>query len=90
MGLWAEMNDFSMCDKKIPCVLCGQTSMSTVVGNHFKCLACSHLFNEGNEPLPEGIECYCIKCKPEPVQVVPLEKSPTKKKVSKVKGKRKK
>jgi len=60
MGQWQELNDFSDYDKRIPCSLCKSESEPTLVGGHFKCGVCSHLFNEDASKL--DIECYCDVC----------------------------
>lgn len=62
MDLWKELTDTSMYDKRIPCVLCTKDSEKTVVGEHWKCSECSHLFNQDGSPL--NVECYCEKCSP--------------------------
>lgn len=64
MGQWQEMNDFSAWDCRISCVLCKEESEKTLVGEHWKCSSCDHLFNQDGTPLPEGVCCYCEKCCP--------------------------
>lgn len=62
MGLWADLNNFSDYDKRIPCLLCKRESEPTLVGGHFKCSTCSHLFNEDGSPT--NIDCFCDICQP--------------------------
>ena len=71
MGLWKEMNDFSMYDKVLPCVLCKGNSSPTLIGGHFKCLTCDHLFNEDGSVLQ--VECHCKGCNPEKEKEVEKE-----------------
>lgn len=70
MGKWAELNDFSMYEGNCPCTLCKADSSKTLVGDHWKCSVCSHLFNiDGSDVV---VECYCDKCQAEqqPEEVV--------------------
>jgi polyhydroxyalkanoate synthesis regulator phasin len=64
MNRWAELTDFSMFDKNIPCVLCKEKAFITVTQTHFKCEKCDHLFNEDGSPLAENVTCYCEICNP--------------------------
>lgn len=64
MNSWQELNDFSAWEKKIPCILCKKESEKTLVGEHWKCGTCDHLFNNDNSSLPEGVICYCEICNP--------------------------
>jgi rubredoxin len=84
MGLWQEMNDFSDYSKRLPCPNCKGESEPTLVGGHFKCGQCSHLFNEDNSKL--DIDCFCDKCQPQKELDVPMSKD-LKKKVNKKKKK---
>lgn len=84
MGLWAEMNDFSDYDKRIPCPLCGKDSERTIVGEHWKCSVEGHIFNQDGSAI--GVECYCDACQPQ--EQLELTKI-LKKKVGKVKRKSK-
>lgn len=83
MGIWQELNDFSMYEKHIPCVLCKEKSFPTVTATHFKCEKCDHLFNEDVSPLPEGVVCYCKACNPELEQSTPVKNLEKKKKKGK-------
>ena len=85
MGLWAELNDFSDYNKRVPCPLCKGESEPTLVGGHFKCGVCSHLFNEDSSKL--DVDCYCDACQPKRDLDVPMSKD-LKKKVSKRKKKK--
>jgi hypothetical protein len=85
MGQWQELNDFSDYDKRIPCPLCKGESEPTLVGGHFKCGVCSHLFNEDGSKL--DVDCYCDACQPKPELDVPMSKDLAKK-VSKRKKKK--
>lgn len=62
MDLWKELNDFSDLAQPTPCPVDGELANPTVVGNHFKCPKCEHLFNKDGAVLPEGIECHCDPC----------------------------
>lgn len=60
---WAELNDFSEYEGSIPCVLCQAESSKTLVGDHWKCTKCTHLFNkDGSET---KLTCICDKCRKE-------------------------
>jgi ribosomal protein L37AE/L43A len=87
MGLWQELNDFSEFDKKIPCILCKGDSVKTIVGNHWKCSKCDHLFNENGSNLSKEIVCYCEVCKPKEEREIPISKE-LEKKVGKKKKKK--
>jgi hypothetical protein len=82
MGLWAEMNDFSAYSKRVPCSLCKGESEPTLVGDHFKCSVCAHIFNEDGSAI--GVECYCEACQPKRELEIPAAKD-LKKKVGKKK-----
>lgn len=84
MNLWAKLTDFSEFDARIPCVLCKGDSEKTVIGNHWKCQKCDHLFNQDKSNL--NVECYCKTCKPETEMELPVVKD-LKKKVTKKKNK---
>jgi hypothetical protein len=60
MGMWAELNDFTMFEGKIPCVRCKADSAKTLVGGHWKCSECAHVFNQDGSDI--GVECYCETC----------------------------
>jgi rubredoxin len=60
MATWAELNDFSDHDGTFPCVLCKADSSKTLVGNHWKCSVCAHVFNEDGSELK--VQCYCDAC----------------------------
>lgn len=61
MNQWAELNDFSMNEGTLPCILCQGESSKTIVGNHWKCSACAHVFNQDGSDT--GVECWCEKCR---------------------------
>jgi hypothetical protein len=79
--LWKELNDFSAYEKHIPCALCKKDSEKTIVGDHWKCSSCDHLFNENGEALSEAVKCYCEVCRPR-------EKEEIKEKVTKKRKKK--
>jgi hypothetical protein len=83
MGLWADMNDFSDYNKRVPCPLCKGESEPTLVGGHFKCSLDSHLFNEDGSKI--DVDCFCDACQPK--QEPELAKA-LKKKVGKSKKKK--
>lgn len=60
MSKWEELNDFSMYDGRTPCILCKSESAPTLVGNHWKCSVCAHVFNADGSDI--GVECYCDTC----------------------------
>lgn len=57
---WAELNDFSMFEGKIPCILCKADSSKTILGDHWKCSACAHVFNKDGSDIK--VQCYCKTC----------------------------
>lgn len=85
MGQWEDLNDFSAWDKRIPCALCKGASEGTLVGGHFKCGVCSHLFNENNSKL--NVDCYCDSCSKKKELDIPMSKD-LGKKISKHKKKK--
>ena len=60
MGKWDEVNDFSMYEGSLPCVLCKKESSRTLLGDHWKCSECAHVFNQDGSPI--GVECTCESC----------------------------
>ena len=60
MDSWAQLNDFSEYEGTLPCVLCKADSSKTIVGGHWKCSVCAHLFNQDGSAL--NVECYCETC----------------------------
>ena len=71
MGKWEELNDFSMYDGRIPCILCKGESQQTIVGDHWKCSACAHIFNKDGSPI--GVDCYCDACRKQHEEAESLE-----------------
>jgi hypothetical protein len=56
-----DLMDFSMFDGILPCVLCGGDSIKTLMGKHWKCSVCAHIFNQdGSDP---GVMCICDACR---------------------------
>ena len=55
-----DIADFSMYEGSIPCPLCQNSASKTIMGNHWKCSACYHVFNEDGSDT--GVECHCEKC----------------------------
>jgi hypothetical protein len=93
MGKWAELNDFSMYDGKTPCILCKEDSQLTIVGDHWKCSVCAHIFNKDGSPI--GIDCYCDICREEhkkadKVEEILVAAESKEEKVTKKKGRKKK
>jgi len=72
MGKWDEVNDFSMYEGSLPCVLCKEESSRTLLGDHWKCSACAHVFNQDGSPI--GVECTCDACQQEKHKNDPVEK----------------
>lgn len=60
MDKWAELNDFSEFEGTLPCILCKADSSKTVMGDHWKCSACAHVFNKDGSELK--VQCYCETC----------------------------
>jgi len=60
MNKWAELNDFSEFEGSIPCILCKADSSKTLLGDHWKCSVCSHVFNKDGSDIK--VQCYCEKC----------------------------
>ena len=56
-----ELNDFSMFDGNLPCVLCGGDSSRTLMGDHWKCSVCAHLFNKDGSDT--DLQCICDLCR---------------------------
>jgi hypothetical protein len=84
MNLWDQLNDFSYWSQRTPCALCKGESIPTLVGEHFKCQTCSHIFNKDGSEI--GVECYCDACKPKEELEIPMTKD-LKKKVGRKKKK---
>src|SRR5258708_29607825 len=55
-----ELHDFSMYDGNTPCILCKGDSTKTLLGNHWKCSVCAHVFNQDGSEI--GVDCYCEAC----------------------------
>lgn len=60
MNKWDELNDFSEFEGTLPCILCKADSSKTILGGHWKCSVCGHVFNEDGSALK--IQCYCETC----------------------------
>jgi len=60
MDQWANLNDFSAWDGNLLCPICKADSSKTLVGNHWKCSGCAHLFNQDKSKL--DVDCICDKC----------------------------
>lgn len=60
MGKWAELNDWSEFEGTIPCIICKADSAKTILGSHWKCSACAHVFNQDGSDI--GVKCYCEGC----------------------------
>jgi hypothetical protein len=58
-----ELTDFSMYEGHIPCILCKEESSPTLVGSHWKCSVCAHVFNQDGSDTK--IECHCDGCREE-------------------------
>ena len=69
MGQWQELNDFSAYSKRVPCPLDKGDAEPTLVGDHFKCGTCSHIFNEDGSKLE--VDCYCDACQPSHIPDLP-------------------
>ena len=44
----------------MPCILCQGESQPTLVGDHWKCSVCAHIFNKDSSDI--GVDCYCDSC----------------------------
>jgi len=77
MSQWGELTDFSMYGGRIPCILCKGESQLTLVGDHWKCTACAHIFNKDGSPI--GVDCYCDACRSKETLEVPMSKDLDKK-----------
>lgn len=56
-----QLTDFSMFEGNVPCVLCKGESSRTLMGDHWKCTVCAHLFNtDGSET---DLDCICDTCR---------------------------
>lgn len=90
MDAYEELLAFKGQEKRIPCPLCEKESSPTVLGDHFKCGTCDHLYNQDGSPLPEKVECHCTNCFPKQQEVEELNPkllSKLKKKIASVKKK---
>ena len=55
-----DLADFSTYEGNLPCVICKGDSSKTIMGDHWKCSACAHIFNaDGSDP---KVMCICDKC----------------------------
>lgn len=74
----SNYGDFSLLDGTFPCIQCGEESSKTIIGNHWKCSVCAHIFNDdGSSP---EVLCGCDKClKKERVKDLKKQKSLLKK-----------
>lgn len=60
MDKFKELADFSMFEGSIPCVICKGESAKTLLGDHWKCSKCDHIFNEDGSDIQ--VDCYCEPC----------------------------
>lgn len=88
MDKWAELNDFSEFEGTLPCVLCKANSSKTILGDHWKCSECAHVFNQDGSELK--IQCYCKACTKKQEPKMDLETALKKLMGLKKKSKRKK
>jgi hypothetical protein len=97
MDRLSELTDFSAYDGVFPCVLCQADSSKTVLGGHWKCSGCAHVFNKDGSEME--VQCHCEACyeknkKPELSLVeaikhlAKLEKKQQQKTKKKLKGKK--
>ncbi len=60
MNKWSELTDFSEFEGTTPCVLCKADSSKTILGGHWKCSVCAHVFNQDGSEMT--IKCHCETC----------------------------
>jgi hypothetical protein len=63
MNKLRELEDFSMFDGHLPCVLCKGESSRTIMGDHWKCSVCAHLFNQDGSEIKLPVPCLCETCR---------------------------
>lgn len=72
MNKLTELTDFSMYDGVLPCAVCGSDSLKTLMGNHWKCTVCAHIFNQDGSDTK--VQCICDKCRVEAEEAAVAEK----------------
>lgn len=60
MGRFEELTDFSMYEGSAPCPLCKGEASKTLMGEHWKCSKCAHIFNADGSGV--DVQCLCDKC----------------------------
>ena len=58
-----NLGSFPELEGHIPCIRCKGESSQTLLGGHWKCSACAHVFNQDGSDTK--IECYCDGCREE-------------------------
>jgi ribosomal protein L37AE/L43A len=57
-----ELSSFPELEGHIPCIICKGESSHTIVGKHWKCSICGHLFNEDGSKIDLPVPCQCDNC----------------------------
>jgi len=59
-----DISSFPELEGHIPCFFknCKGIASRTIVGNHWKCTTCGHLFNEDGSKLDVPVPCQCDNC----------------------------
>lgn len=55
-----DLSSFPELEGHIPCILCKGESSHTLIGDHWKCSVCSHVFNQDGSDIK--VQCYCDTC----------------------------
>jgi hypothetical protein len=58
-----DLSSFPELEGHIPCIRCKGESSKTLVGGHWKCSVCAHVFNQDGSDIK--IECHCDVCREE-------------------------
>ncbi|MGH7974899.1 MAG: hypothetical protein ACREBR_05190 [bacterium] len=83
MDKWKELNDFSMFEGNTPCPQCKGDSSKTLLGDHWKCAKCDHLFNKDGSATE--LQCFCKKCQKKDAKLRKAKNSKVQKALAKLK-----
>ncbi len=56
-----DLSSFPELEGHIPCIRCKGESSKTLLGDHWKCSVCAHVFNQDRSDTK--IECHCDGCR---------------------------
>jgi ribosomal protein L37AE/L43A len=60
MGRFGQFDDLSMYEGTKECVLCKKEAIKTILGDHWKCKECDHVFNADGSNT--DVKCLCKVC----------------------------